>query len=285
MNIRKSIDYSTMFKALDSLMAMPLPQMELYCKIGRLVSNRPEKGAAVAAAEYLCCAYPEVAGFSPRNLRRMRNFYRAYESSPETLDKAMAIGWTQNIVILEAELTPQERAWYIQAVNQHGWSKLELQRKIESKIHLENSLGLTDEVCYAEETNTNKEQPECGKNSLCVLWEYLPQYNDQVYYEGSGEKGWTGIAVCYRVRRLQHRKDWVPCLSAGPPQSGRAWDQLRGENSATAHTRGQRPVRSPGRYRPGQPAEYATHLRRRLHDQGWTLGSWTINFLRNPVGF
>ena len=64
MNVRKPIDYSAMFAALDSLMAADLPQMELYCGIGRLVSSRAEKGAAVAATEYLCVTYPDVSGFS-----------------------------------------------------------------------------------------------------------------------------------------------------------------------------------------------------------------------------
>ena len=73
MNVRKPIDYNTMFAALDALMAAGLPQMELYCEIGRLVSGKPEKGAAVAAAEHLCGMYPDVSGFSPRNLRRMRD--------------------------------------------------------------------------------------------------------------------------------------------------------------------------------------------------------------------
>lgn len=52
MNVRKPIDYGAMFAALDALMAAELQQMELYYEIGRLVSARPEKGAAVAAAEY-----------------------------------------------------------------------------------------------------------------------------------------------------------------------------------------------------------------------------------------
>lgn len=89
MNVRKPVDYSAMFGALDTLMAADLPQMELYCEVGRLVSGRRSKGAAVAAAEYLCRAYPDTAGFSPRNLRRMREFYRAYESTPEVLAEAM----------------------------------------------------------------------------------------------------------------------------------------------------------------------------------------------------
>ena len=53
MNIRKNIDYSAMFAAMDTAMATGMSQMELYCQLGALVCDRPEKGAAVAAAEYL----------------------------------------------------------------------------------------------------------------------------------------------------------------------------------------------------------------------------------------
>ena len=149
MNVRKPTDYSTMFMALDTLMAANLPQMELYCDIGRIVSGRPEKGAAVAAAEHLQSVYPDVAGFSPRSLRRMRDFYRNYENAPEVMAEAMTIGWTQNMVIMEAELTLQKKAWYIRAVRQFGWSKLELAKQIAASAHLEKSLDLRPEVCYS----------------------------------------------------------------------------------------------------------------------------------------
>lgn len=71
MNVRKSIDYSAMYAALDGLMQADLPQMKLYSEIGRLASARGEKGAAVAAAEYLQTKYPDTAGFFPQNLHRM----------------------------------------------------------------------------------------------------------------------------------------------------------------------------------------------------------------------
>ena len=135
MNIRRSIDYNSIFTALNVLMAEKLPQMKLHHEIGKLVSARPEKGAAVAAAEYLAKAYPGISGFSPRNLRRMREFYRTYEHTPETLVAAMAIGWTQNIVILENCKTADERAWYISAVRRFRWSKAELLRKITQASH------------------------------------------------------------------------------------------------------------------------------------------------------
>ena len=150
MNVRKPIDYSAMFEALDVLMAANLSQMELYRDIGCMVSGRPEKGAAVAAAEYLQGAYPDAAGFSPRSLRRIRDFFRTYENTLEIMVEAMTIGWTQNVVIMEADLTLQEKMWYIRAVRQFGWSKLVLAEQITASAHLEIALDLPEEVCYTE---------------------------------------------------------------------------------------------------------------------------------------
>ena len=82
MNIRKPADYNTLFSKLDKLIAAQLPQMKLYCEIGRLVSSRAEKGAAVAASEHLQTTYPAADGFSPRNLRRMRAFLRSLRRIP-----------------------------------------------------------------------------------------------------------------------------------------------------------------------------------------------------------
>ena len=140
MNIRKPTDYTTLFTALDAAVAAQLPQMELYCEIGRVVSGRSEKGAAVAASEYLQAAYPATEGFSPRNLRRMRAFYAAYEASPEIMRLAMNLGWTQNVAILERCGSSEERAWYIRAVLRFGWKKAKLLAAIESQAWLHSSL-------------------------------------------------------------------------------------------------------------------------------------------------
>ena len=176
MNVRKPTDYSALFAALDSLLAAGLPQMELYCGIGRLVSGRPEKGTAVATAEYLQVAYPDTAGFSPRSLRRMRDFYHTYEDVPKLMAEAMTIGWTQNIVILESELTLQERAWYIRAVQQFGWTKLKLVEQIATSAHREIVLDLTEEVCYTEE-NSTMERVNDDKDTLYLHRQHLPQPN------------------------------------------------------------------------------------------------------------
>lgn len=139
MNIRKNIDYSPMFAALEAALSAEMPQMQLCCELGRIVCSRSEKGAAVAAAEYLHSRFPDASGFSPRNLRRMREFYRMYEDTPELLTLAMEISWTQNVVILEADMEPDERRWYLRAAGQR-WNSRE--KSILTPIWKSNSTNL-----------------------------------------------------------------------------------------------------------------------------------------------
>jgi hypothetical protein len=82
--------------------------------------------------------FPEMEGLSPRNLRRMRAFYRAYPLKdaaariwPQTVAKldlikwppAVAkLPWTHNVILLEKCKDGKIRNWYAQAAVHHGWS-------------------------------------------------------------------------------------------------------------------------------------------------------------------
>ena len=153
MNIRKPTDYSPMFAGLSAAAAAELSQMELYHRIGKIISERPEKGAAVAAAEYLAEKHPEMTGFSPRNVRRMRDFWRMYGDTPELLAEVMFVNWTQNVVIMEAELTMTERRWYIRQAAEGDLSKTELLRMIESAAHSEIPLDENGQDWYTKEND------------------------------------------------------------------------------------------------------------------------------------
>ena len=126
MNVRKPVDYGTMYRELTAILTQNLSQMDEVYAIGKAISQRPEKGAAVAAAEFLQANFPDRAGFSSRNVRRMRDFYKTYENDQTLLRLAMKIGWTLNVVIMEAELTSEARKWYLEQAREQQWSKKEL---------------------------------------------------------------------------------------------------------------------------------------------------------------
>ena len=235
MNIRKPADYVTMFTTLDTLMAAQLPQMELYCEIGRLVSGRAEKGAAVAASEYLQATYPTAEGFSPRNLRRMRDFYRMYGNMPELLAEAMRLSWTQNVVIMEAGLTMDERCWYIRKAAESGLSKTELLRMIERSEHSEIALGENEDTCYTVENDEFSEKNWYEEYPVYLPRQHLPQPHGRVRDEGLGEESGAGVTVPYRIGGYQPGGDRQPGLSSGAAQAGGAWDLLRRPRGAPAH--------------------------------------------------
>ena len=267
MNIRKPTDYSILFPELDRLMAEQLSQMNLYCEIGRLVSSKAEKGAAVAASEYLQAAYPAAEGFSPRNVRRMRTFYAAYEESPEIMQLAMELGWTQNVAILERCGNNEERAWYIRAALRFGWKKAKLLEAIESQAWLHSSLDEQALSCYTEEKEISRESVCDDEDTFCVPRQHLPQSDGGVRDEGLGQKSWACLTVPYRVGGDQPGGDRQPGLSSCTTQAIRAWNRLRRSRGAAAYEAGLRRMRSADRHGQCESAEYAAHLRRRPGQQ------------------
>ncbi|MGN1154875.1 MAG: DUF1016 N-terminal domain-containing protein [Agathobacter sp.] len=205
MNIRKNIDYSEMYESLDKLMVQQLPQMELYCEIGKAVSSRTEKGAAVAAAEYLAKKYPDVQGFSPRNLRRMRNFNRAYEDQRALLSLALQLGWTQNIVILEGNLSMELRGWYLKAVKQFGWSKAELTEKIATNAHEMIVLAIDEEACNTDEQEEAVNQNKVGGflRKDIKIRHLIQKVRCRVYPKKEGGRRWPSM-LCqkYTEKRI-----------------------------------------------------------------------------------
>ena len=205
MNIRKDIDYSEMYAELDKAMAADITQMELYCEIGKAVCRRTEKGAAVAAAAYLSRQYPDVQGFSPRNLRWMRDFYRSYQDYPALLSLAMELDWIQNVVILESGLSTERREWYMKAVEQFGWSKTELIANIAANAHAKIVLAIEEEVCYIVEQE--EKQTDCNKNLSADIMNTIHQSVQRLrkwwlIWKGGGRRWHTMLWETFTVKQI-----------------------------------------------------------------------------------
>ena len=90
----------------------------------------------------------------------MRDFYRTYENHSALLYRAMTLGWIQNVVIMEADLTMELREWYMRAAEQFGWSKTELIANIAANAHENVVLAIEDEVCYIIEREEKQGTPQ-----------------------------------------------------------------------------------------------------------------------------
>ena len=90
----------------------------------------------------------------------MRDFYRTYENHSALLSRAMKLGWIQNVVIMEADLSMDLREWYMKAAKQFGWSKNELIANIAANAHENIVLAIKNEVSYIVEREEKQAVPQ-----------------------------------------------------------------------------------------------------------------------------
>jgi predicted nuclease of restriction endonuclease-like (RecB) superfamily len=113
----------------------------LYWQIGRDILDRQEReswGAKVIdrLATDLKRAFPEMKGFSPRNLKYMRAFAEAWREEAIVQAVLAQITWYHNLAILEKLTLPEDRIWYAKATVEHGWSRNVLVHQIEAnRLH------------------------------------------------------------------------------------------------------------------------------------------------------
>lgn len=205
MNVRKNLDYSQMYVSIDKVMNSELSQMQMYCELGKTVCQRTEKGAAVMASEYLNRQYPDVKGFSPRSLRRMRDFYRTYENHPALLSQAMELGWIQNVVIMEADLTMELREWYMKATKRFEWSKNELIAYIAANAHENIVLAIEKELCYIDIREKSVKQHAVRNinrrnESICCLVRKIRWWNK--HKEGGRRRWLTMLCPIFTEKRI-----------------------------------------------------------------------------------
>ncbi|MCE2721337.1 MAG: YhcG family protein [Dolichospermum sp.] len=112
----------------------------LYSQIGRDILNRQQQqkwGAKVIdnLAVDLRKAFPEMKGFSSRNLKYMRSFAETYQDFEFVQQPLAQITWGHNIRILDTVKNATEREWYIRQTIEQGWSRNVLVHQIESGLY------------------------------------------------------------------------------------------------------------------------------------------------------
>jgi predicted nuclease of restriction endonuclease-like (RecB) superfamily len=121
----------------------------LYWSIGRDIVERQKRegwGTKVIdrLAEDLSRAFPEIKGFSARNLKYMRAFAEAWQDEDFVQQVAAQLPWFHNCVLLDKLKTNEERAWYSQLTIQNGWSRNVLVHQIESDLFHRQGRAITN---------------------------------------------------------------------------------------------------------------------------------------------
>ena len=108
----------------------------LYWNIGKAIIKKQEKEGWVIdrMAKDLKDAFPDMSGFSPRNIKYMRKFAECWPDY-EIVQRVVAqIPWRSNISLMDKLTDQKSRIWYAQKTIENGWSKTILDMQIESRL-------------------------------------------------------------------------------------------------------------------------------------------------------
>ena len=112
----------------------------MYWQIGQKILQRQQDegwGTRVIdrLAHDLKTAYPEMAGFSPRNLKYMRKFAQEWPDFTIVQRTVALLPWRSNLTLLDKLEDSETRLWYARKALEVGMGKDMLVIQIETRLH------------------------------------------------------------------------------------------------------------------------------------------------------
>jgi len=111
----------------------------LYWQIGRdILVRQAEQGWGSKVVERLAqdlrAAFPDMKGFSPRNLKYMRAFAEAWPDDEFVQAVLAQLPWYHQLALLDKLNSTESRRWYAAEAIKHNWSRNILVMQIESGL-------------------------------------------------------------------------------------------------------------------------------------------------------
>lgn len=124
--------------------------IDMYRTIGEYVSKRVKAGVwgnstVNEISEYIQHHNPGVSGFSPQNLRRMRQFYELYKDNEICSTLSSELSWSINTKIMSCK-TDEEREFYMRLAIKNNYSYRELDRQIDSSLYERTMLSKNSNI-------------------------------------------------------------------------------------------------------------------------------------------
>jgi predicted nuclease of restriction endonuclease-like (RecB) superfamily len=135
-NIKKQIKESRLKAALSVNSEL----IRLYWRIGSSILEKQKEakwGDKVLEnlSKDLLEAFPDMKGFSKRNIFYMRSFAEIYPDFQFVQQAAAQIPWFHNVAIMQAAKSKEEREFYVKETIDNGWSRNVLEMQIARNLY------------------------------------------------------------------------------------------------------------------------------------------------------
>lgn len=131
-----------------AVLAVNSELIQLYWEIGHEILEREgRQGWGAKVVERLAVdlrrELPDITGFSPRNLRYMREFARSWPEKPMLPQAVAKLPWGHVRCLLDKLDDPAPRLWYAHEAAENGWSRNVLQAQIADNLRGRQGGALT----------------------------------------------------------------------------------------------------------------------------------------------
>jgi predicted nuclease of restriction endonuclease-like (RecB) superfamily len=125
--------------------------VQLYHRIGAEIRQRQQVNAWGAkvierVARDLSDAFPDIRGFSSRNLKYMAFFAQHCPNGLFGQQPAAQLPWFHVVTLLTKLASPVEREWYAQQTVLLGWSRSTLEQNIKNRLQQRQGAAVTNFV-------------------------------------------------------------------------------------------------------------------------------------------
>ncbi len=136
----KSVKKRVQTERLKAVLSANAFQILMYWDIGHDILQKQEDagwGAKIIdrLSSDLKDIFPDMSGFSARNLKYMRQFAGAWPDREIVQRTVAQIPWRSNLTLLEKLKEPELRLWYARQTIENGWSKNILAVQIETGLY------------------------------------------------------------------------------------------------------------------------------------------------------
>lgn len=117
--------------------------LKLYYYIGKTINDNSNWGNGFIdklSAE-LKITFPNIKGFSVRNLKSMKKYYLECTKNKKVQTSSAQIPWSHNMLILDKIKNDTQRVWYMDQTAINGWSYDVLAFQIKSQLYERQVLG------------------------------------------------------------------------------------------------------------------------------------------------
>lgn len=149
----KDIKQSFLQTQLKAAISVNSTLLEFYWELGREIVAKQQNsqwgdGFLNQLSHDLMTEFPDIKGFSKRNLEQIRQWYRYWSLDNSIALQAVAqliqIPWGHNLVIVSKCQSRSEALFYVQQTLKHGWSRNVLVHQIEGRLYHRDAKAITN---------------------------------------------------------------------------------------------------------------------------------------------